>query len=383
MPRIDSNPILGVPVISLSDHLLTHGKAALKLLALFIVVALAPLVAPAQAAAPAVAHEVSSRAKPPAKKPKPLGIATGSGILYESVEVQRRYFAAVKRLGIKRIRTDLAWSSVEHAGPGQYDWARHDRLFAEARRQGLHIMAIVGYEPSWAKQYDETGRKLPPNPQLFARFVNQASKRYASQVAVWELWNEPNLAPYWGSQPNGSEYGRVVRPALTVLRRTDPHSKLLVGGMAPGQNIEGQQHPLDFLRGIYATVPRGLFDGVSIHPYTYPTSPHGEEEWNTFHRLGALRAFMVEKRDGKKKLWLTEYGAPTGTGEGAVTEAQQAKLIMEGIREAQSRSYVSSTYLYSLRDTGNDASDREQRFGLLRYDWSEKPAYGRVQSYLR
>ena len=44
---------------------------------------------------------------------------------------------------------------------------------------------------------------------------------------------------------------------------------------------------------------------------------------------------------------------------------------------------VARTYLYELADQGTDKAQREQNFGLLRHDMSEKPAYVALRNLLQ
>lgn len=79
-------------------------------------------------------------------------------------------------------------------------------------------------------------------------------------------------------------------------------------------------------------------------------------------------------------MWLTEYGAPTGSGEGAVDEARQATLIRDGVVAARRWRWVGPLFVYSYRDSSEDPTDREANFGLVRRDFSPKPAWDAYRS---
>ena len=93
------------------------------------------------------------------------------------------------------------------------------------------------------------------------------------------------------------------------------------------------------------------------------------------------------------KIWATEYGAPTN-GPGAssdlsdynldadpdhVTETLQAQMATDSVRLAKTSSMLGALFWYTQTDTGTDTSDRENFFGLRRFDGSAKPAYGALQ----
>ena len=89
---------------------------------------------------------------------------------------------------------------------------------------------------------------------------------------------------------------------------------------------------------------------------------------------------MKANGDGKKKIWATEWGAPTGSSSQSMTEAAQAQLIKVGLTSLKAWPWAGPSFLYNFRDKGTNLSDREQNFGLVRHDWSPKPAYQAYRS---
>jgi polysaccharide biosynthesis protein PslG len=63
-----------------------------------------------------------------------------------------------------------------------------------------------------------------------------------------------------------------------------------------------------------------------------------------------------------------------------VTDAKQASLITNGLRRLNRSRWAGPAFLFSYRDKGTNASDIEQNFGIVRYDWSPKPAYAAYRS---
>jgi len=99
---------------------------------------------------------------------------------------------------------------------------------------------------------------------------------------------------------------------------------------------------------------------------------------------------MVSKGDSNKKIWVTEYGAPTG-GPGSVRgldeltftydfdymseTAQQSMVQQVTTFYGQNKDWMGPFFWYSLKDNGTDRNTPENFFGLLRFDGSKKPAY--------
>jgi hypothetical protein len=81
---------------------------------------------------------------------------------------------------------------------------------------------------------------------------------------------------------------------------------------------------------------------------------------------------------GPKPLIASETGYHTATSwtgdHPGVTESAMARYVPRLLLEYFSAGIL-RTYLYEFIDEGSDRTAREQNFGLLRYDGSEKPAY--------
>jgi hypothetical protein len=92
---------------------------------------------------------------------------------------------------------------------------------------------------------------------------------------------------------------------------------------------------------------------------------------------------MIDGGDARKPIWITECGAPTGTAPVAVSEETQAQTVRIMLRAARDVAWLGPAFVYSIRDSGTDRSDPEQNFGILRRDFSPKPAYSVVRGFAR
>ena len=85
---------------------------------------------------------------------------------------------------------------------------------------------------------------------------------------------------------------------------------------------------------------------------------------------------MIANGDGAKSIWATEFGAPTCTGDSTcVSEAQQALTITNAYTLWRTYSWAGPLISYMYQDTGTDQTNREDFFGFVRYDGTQKPAY--------
>lgn len=301
-----------------------------------------------------------------------LGVSTGFDINYHTPSELKVDFNRAKSLGVKQVRVDIGWALVQPER-NIIDWSRSDAVLAAAKRKKLKVLAVIGLTPEWAKLADGS-----PNPSLFGDFVDAAARRYKSKVANWELWNEPNQRHRWDSTPNPAQYARVVEAGSVAVRRRDPRAKILMGALAPAVDDPSgaEMSPETFLKGVYAAgIDRSAYDAVSIHPFSYPALPSGDESWNTFHRVPQIYRIVKNNGDRGKPLWFTEYGARTGNTSNSVTFKRHRKLMVEAYRETKKLPYVQALFFYSLRDASPNRGEPEDNFGLLKHSGKPKMAY--------
>jgi hypothetical protein len=93
---------------------------------------------------------------------------------------------------------------------------------------------------------------------------------------------------------------------------------------------------------------------------------------------------MLTAGDRSSGLWLTEFGySVCPTQPYCVPEGRQARSLADSFRAAAGWRYVKGLTAYDLRDAGDDGGVWDNRFGLLRRDFSPRPSYWAVRSALR
>jgi hypothetical protein len=161
----------------------------------------------------------------------------------------------------------------------------------------------------------------------------------------------------------------MLRPAYSKAKSINRSVKILAGAMARADG--------DFLKRLYAYGLRGRHDGVSFHPYApTPTSYSGVKRDSYVQGVPWIQQIVSSYGEGSKGLWLTEVGYSTCSHPTECTSEQtQASHTAKLIDLAQGWSYVRALLIYELRNGGTDIALKEQNFGLLRRDFSPKPAY--------
>jgi polysaccharide biosynthesis protein PslG len=286
-------------------------------------------------------------------------------------------------LGVNWSREDLSWSDVEPQ-PGVFDWSSFDRTVSAARANGITILPIVGYAPSWSS---------PTDASAYAAFVKAAVERYGpgtqANLRWWELWNEPYFSYAWGGKtPEPAAYARDVVAAAEAAKGVSSSVRLLVAADdSDGAQTGSSQWETAWIDDMFAAEPTlgRWVDGVSVHPYgddpALPLAqPGGFRDpaggWS-FQRIDTVRAKFLA-HGVNVPFWITE----TGWSNAQVSEATQATDYTDLIPQVAARPWVRALFPYCLREF-NASGGKESEYGLLKYGtWQPKPAFYALQKGL-
>jgi hypothetical protein len=272
------------------------------------------------------------------------------GPLFDSHLNLGRQLDTMVSSGVETLRIVFNWAAAEpyarwadvpvgrrgrftNIGGRPIDFTTTDRLVGLAAQRGLTIMPVVLFTPGWAAAGGTPpgGYSLPASDNAYARFAAALARRYgphgtywrshprtpAVPIRLWQIWNEPNLAPYWSRTPAASTYVALVRAAHDAIKQTDPSAKIVLAGM-PNDSW-------NFVSQIYR-VPgaRHVFDVVAVNPFT--KRPAG-----VITILGYVRAAMDRAGDTRKPIIASEISFPSAVGKSSqhfgfeTTEAGQAR----------------------------------------------------------
>jgi len=217
----------------------------------------------------------------------------------------------------------------------------------------------------------------PEDPQDYADAAEWVARRWGTHLRAVEVWNEPNLAIFLESPDPAKAYASILKAAYPRIKDAAPWVTVLGGSLAFSDG--------DFLTALYDEhAIKGSYDAIAYHPYNEGRDPR--DPWLPQYRKYAfgpgtrwLRDVMVEHGDAAVDLWITEFGFTTcapGSSFWCVSEAEQAEFTEAGYEIARERwPFVKAVINYNLRNKGTAPADREAHFGLLRRDFSPKPAY--------
>ena len=289
-----------------------------------------------------------------------------------------RVFDLMSEMNVTWVRADFDWSAIEGVR-GRFDWAYTDHVVNEASARGMKVLAVLDYTPGWARPAGTTSHTPPNDVNLYAEFARAAVQRYAGRgVGAWEIWNEPNISDFWEPAPDADRYGDLFRAGAAAIRSTDPNASVITGGLTRGTDkSDGTRiSQTTFLAQLYDNGTAQMADAIGIHPYSFPWLPSQSDPSlvGGFDDLPALHRLMTRRGDDDKQIWITEFGAPTGTDAGAVSDDDQATAIAQARKRVQSWSWAGPLIYFELRDGGTNPAAAEQNFGVALRDLRLKPS---------
>ncbi|HEX4123852.1 MAG TPA: hypothetical protein VHY37_03935 [Tepidisphaeraceae bacterium] len=209
--------------------------------------------------------------------------------------------AQLARLGIKNVRDEIYWSSVEPRR-GEFAFPASFEHYMKMLRQA-HISPLTPLTFN-NDLYDsapplKTWQVAPYTNTGFAGYARYASEvvKHYLQIRAVEVWNEYN-----GGFAQGPADGRPV-----VYRRMLKRAYVAVKKRRPGVTVLGCATvgvPLDWIEEVFQRGGIDHMDGISIHPYGFLSPPE-----SVAAKLAALRRLIRKYNGGRDKpIWVTEQG---------------------------------------------------------------------------
>jgi O-antigen ligase len=228
--------------------------------------------------------------------------------------------AALERLaenGVDWVRQRVDWGTVEMT-PGEFDWSWIDGWLLAVHDAGLDPVVFLDGSPAWARAARDVagaGNPLAPpaDPATFARFAAQFAERYGGAIRVYQIWDEPNIAPHWGNQhidPVG--YAQLLAAASAAIRAEDSDALILTAALAPtADRGHLAMDEVYFLQRMIAAGAGPAFDALAIEPFGFGASalnPRQAIPILNFQRAALLRGALVAAGLGEKAVWAVRIG---------------------------------------------------------------------------
>jgi hypothetical protein len=345
----------------------------------------------------------------------PFGINT---FLEQEVEAAKRAQAVemAAAAGYHWLRQEFPWEDIEIHGKGDFEdrrhvpyrsaWEKYDQIVAQAEANGMELIVRLSNPPGWTRAQGEGENNVdtfaPPDAvQDYADFVTAVAGRYKGRVTYYQLWNEPNIYPEWGSYPiNPEQYVELLKAGATALRAADPEARIILGALASTINLQPADAPpgnslndLLFLQRLYDAGAAPYFDIVAMQGYglySGPTDDRMHPRVINISRHKFVRDLMVKNGDGAKPIWIAEMNwnaAPEDVDPryGRVTLEQQARylpLAYQRVVDDWPWIGVANTwYLKRATDLWETNRQPEAYFRLLAPDFTPQPVYESMKAY--
>ena len=192
--------------------------------------------------------------------------------------------AVLRKLGIRWARSwnwsHLLWYQVEPR-KGTFDFRSADRAVDNFRKNGINLLGVLGYPPSWAaEEPDFKG----PNASLFERtpgswkpksikewkeYVARVAEHFNGRVTHYEIWNEVDWhPPKRAASFSGTtkDYYDLLVAASQILHRSSQKNRVLISGFGSGEHCD-QKMPEELLQlGVADHI-----DAWNLHAYSVTT----------------------------------------------------------------------------------------------------------------
>jgi hypothetical protein len=306
----------------------------------------------------------------------------------------KRTLEMVREMGATWVVEYFPWAYYEPS-PGRFDWSHADLVVDHARRQGLTVIARLGFVPEWARPDPEdqtttfTYLEQEHYPD-FAEYVYTFAEHFKGRVEHIIIWNEPNISLEWGYRPVDPEgYTALLRTVYSRAKAADPDIVVLGGGLAPTLAPVGDPEGMNDLVYLQRMLDAGageLMDGLAVHAYGWQLPPDAPADPAavSFSRTELLRQMLVETGHADLPIYVTEGGwndHPRWTK--AVLPSRRAAFSLRAYEKAlEEWPWCEAVILWAFRYP-RPTNTYLDYFTFVTPDFTPKPIYYEVQRYSR
>lgn len=285
-----------------------------------------------------------------------------------------RNVSMMSAAGVRQVRIDAPWNVLEPA-KGVYSTFRFQRLDYAIKAfsaRGITVLLVATYTPAWANGGSANYRTPPQSPAVFAAYVKYLVKRYDGKIEGIEIWNEPNSTSSW-INPDAKSYVSLLKASYPAVKSVDRHVKVLGASLS---NL----YALPYLQAMYAAGAKRYFDVLSVHLYTRNTNSPD----SLLNQAGqSLSSLLAAQADSAREIWVTELGYPTFSGTYGVSESAQNAFLRSARQVATEEPHITRLYFYEWQDDAGSPTNPESHYGLIRQDFSMKPALEGLEAQTR
>jgi hypothetical protein len=164
----------------------------------------------------------------------------------------------------------VTWTFLEpHKGDWHFDSL--DKLVTLAANHGASVLLTFGRTPPWASALSGNGVDPKKSETIPAKsmddwrdFVRKVATRYKGKIQAYEVWNEPNLAQFYGGDV--PTLVAMTKEAAQIIHSIDPAALVVSPSPTGPQGLE-------FLRQFLSAGGGQYVDVIGYHLYVTPDPP--------------------------------------------------------------------------------------------------------------
>lgn len=292
--------------------------------------------------------------------------------------------ASPQQSGSDIIREGITWKVLqptEGTPPSDWNWSDFDAFYARSLAAGLRPILTFRNAPCWAALSPcATSAPNPPDPSRYDEFAYaaaQIARRYPQAYAI-ELFFEPNNENMWGGPPDPVAFSTAVGLAADAIHAVPGNTiRVYTGGLAPGEASPDKYFYGRFISDALDAGGIQRADAIAFHAVTEVPYQPGTDPTKSY--LGRLRIQAEWLRSAASAhgvsmpIAFTQLSYSTGDATYPYTEAQQAEALTASYQVIRQIPDTESVIVSRLYDPGDGS--KVSGFGVLRSDFSPKPAY--------
>jgi hypothetical protein len=194
----------------------------------------------------------------------------------------------------------VAWPDLEPR-KGLWRFDTLDKYLSAAEGHHAEVLLVLGLSPRWASaRPDERsvygpGFAAEPNDlEDWRDYVTAVVKHCGTRVHAYEIWNEPNLKPFWSGTTD--QLVILTREASQIIRSIDPQAIIVSPSATASYGTKWLAEFLSKGGGRYVDV-------IGYHFYVNPEPPEA-----MVPIIQQIRQIMAANGADFKPLWDTEVG---------------------------------------------------------------------------
>ncbi len=278
----------------------------------------------------------------------------------------------VASLGASSQRFVIDWRLAEPRPPRgahRYRFERFDPMYRADLRRGVRPLLVALNAPRWAADPGSSSAPFVNNPPAaghiadWQAFLRAVAYRYPEALGI-EIWNEPNLATFWGggseTRPDPDRYTELLRAGYAAVKSVSRRLPVIGGALAANQlaSPRGNIPAREFADSMFADGAAAYMDGISLHPY--PGTGGVRQTLAGLEQVEQAR----DEAGAATPLWVSEVGVTT-TGPDRVSESQQAAELVEICEVLVRNPAVEAVYFHNLIARHGSLQNPEPGFGLV------------------